>query len=426
MKNMRKFLTFMLALLLGACVHPSNQGGTANPTSSATTTSSANTMPSSATAGPVAAAPPPAPIAIEPFEMAILTAANTLLSKAQLPNGTPPHALVIDPLIDGMTGEQSKASRAMGERISQLIRERYPQLQVLPFKRESVSQSPLVLIGTLTPINLNGKTEGTREAYRICLALADLKSGKLVGKGVARSQLAGVDTTPTPYFRDSPAWAKEKATDGYIKTCQGSKAGDAIDPAYLDRILLGTAISGAIDAYNSGQFSDALNRYNEARQLPGGATELRVLNGLYLTNYKLKKLSVATDLFGQIVDYGLQNQRLAMKLLFKAGTTSFLDDAVINAPYEMWLQQIAKHSAAANACLEISGHTSPSGPAAINDRLSQLRAETIRQRLINIAPALTQRVLAVGVGSKENLVGTGRDDASDALDRRAVFKVIAC
>jgi hypothetical protein len=33
-------------------------------------------------------------------------------------------------------------------------------------------------------------------------------------------------------------------------------------------------------------------------------------------------------------------------------------------------------------------------------------------------------VIAAGVGAKNNLVGTGADDLSDALDRRVEFKVI--
>ncbi|MBK7897920.1 MAG: hypothetical protein IPJ99_00360 [Betaproteobacteria bacterium] len=44
-----------------------------------------------------------------------------------------------------------------------------------------------------------------REAFRICSALADLKSGKLVGKGLAFAQPGNVDITPTTFFRDNPA-----------------------------------------------------------------------------------------------------------------------------------------------------------------------------------------------------------------------------
>jgi hypothetical protein len=33
---------------------------------------------------------------------------------------------------------------------------------------------------------------------------------------------------------------------------------------------------------------------------------------------------------------------------------------------------------------------------------------------------------ATGVGSRETLIGTGRDDASDAIDRRVDFNVSDC
>ena len=36
------------------------------------------------------------------------------------------------------------------------------------------------------------------------------------------------------------------------------------------------------------------------------------------------------------------------------------------------------------------------------------------------------RSIANGVGSRQTMVGNGRDDASDALDRRVEFKVIGC
>jgi hypothetical protein len=39
-------------------------------------------------------------------------------------------------------------------------------------------------------------------------------------------------------------------------------------------------------------------------------------------------------------------------------------------------------------------------------------------------PSLKKRTVAFGVGSRENLIGTGRDDASDVLDRRVEFKPI--
>ena len=126
------------------------------------------------------------------------------------------------------------------------------------------------------------------------------------------------------------------------------------------------------------------------------------------------------------MDYGLANQRLAVKFLFKPGSTAFLPNAQVTGPYPIWLKQIAARTAQSSACLEISGHTSPTGLLARNDRLSLRRAESIKQRLESQEPELGKRTLATGKGSRENLVGTGKDDVSDALDRRVVFQVIGC
>ena len=76
--------------------------------------------------------------------------------------------------------------------------------------------------------------------------------------------------------------------------------------------------------------------------------------------------------------------------------------------------------------LEIVGHTSRSGPEPLNERLSVLRAQAIKDRLETVAAELAKRTIVSGAGSRENLVGTGADDASDALDRRVEFKVIGC
>ncbi|MCK7477211.1 MAG: hypothetical protein M0C28_06670 [Candidatus Moduliflexus flocculans] len=72
------------------------------------------------------------------------------------------------------------------------------------------------------------------------------------------------------------------------------------------------------------------------------------------------------------------------------------------------------------------GHTSRTGPEPLNDRLSLLRAGTIKQKLEYDVPDLRTRTIANGVGSKENLIGSATDDARDALDRRVEFKVVDC
>jgi outer membrane protein OmpA-like peptidoglycan-associated protein len=370
-----------------------------------------------------AASPPP----VLPFDEAVLKAANDLLSKAQAasPASTTKHTLVIDPLVDGMTGYQSTATLSMQARIEQLARDQYPQFDVQPFSAAAVEQAPIVLVGTFTTVNQDGKTEGSREAWRICLALADLQSGKIVAKGVARAQLTGVDATPTRHFRDSPAWMRDPAIEGYIKTCQGTKPGDPINPVYASRIKTAAVISEAITDYDAGRYQQALDRYTAALSMPGGE-QLRTYNGVYLANWQLGRRNAAEQSFGQLVDYGLANKSLGMKFLFKPGSTAFLPNPQVTRAYPLWLKQIASRAVQSNTCLEIVGHSSPSGPEPLNERLSLRRAESIQQRLIAQSPALKPRTIAAGKGSREALVGTGADDLSDALDRRVSFDVMDC
>jgi hypothetical protein len=296
---------------------------------------------------------------------------------------------------------------------------------VQPFSAANVSKLPLVLVGTFTGVNGQRKTEGRREAFRICLALADLKSGKLVGKGLAFAKPEGVDITPTGFFQDSPTWTEDPSTLGYIRTCQGTKAGDPINPLYADRIAAASIISEAIDAYGAGRYADAVRLYENALRVPHG-NQLRVFSGLYLANWRLGHREVATQAFGQLVDYGLDQKRLAVKFLFRPGAAAFHEERKINEPYPVWLKEIATRGARRAACLEITGHTSPSGPEPMNERLSLLRAEYVKTRLEKVAPGFGKRMIAHGVGSRDNLIGNGRDDASDALDRRVEFKVIGC
>jgi outer membrane protein OmpA-like peptidoglycan-associated protein len=367
-------------------------------------------------------APPPAP-PVQPvaFPQAVLNAANGVFSTA--PTGGQRRLVVIDPLVNGVTGEQTAATQQIQQQIIALARDKYPQFDIQPFTAEAVAQGPYVMVGTFTPVNAQGQTAGTREAYRFCLVMVDLRAGKTVAKSVARARMDGVDSTPIGFFRDSPGWTNDASIKSYIDTCQATKVGDPISPTYLNAILTAAIVSDAIEAYDASRYRDALDLYTTALNTPAG-NQLRVYNGLYLTNWKLNQRGQAEEAFGRVVDYGLDNKALGVKILFRPGSTRFDTSQQTTGPYDMWLRQIATRSASRAACLQVTGNTSPSGSAALNDQLSQLRAEYVKQRLEQDAPSLQGHVIATGIGSKNNLVGTGTDDLTDALDRRVDFKVV--
>ena len=371
----------------------------------------------------VAAPPPAAPpaIVVLPFNEAVKLAATDLLSKAPLPAGQR-IKLVIDPLVDGNTGGETVTTAAIEKSLLQLVQSDYPQIEVKPFDGKALVDASLIMVGTFTPINLQGKADGERDAYRICFKLADLKSGKIVSAGFARARPEGIDSTPQAFFSEMPVWLRDPAVEGYIKTCQGTKVGDPIHPAYVDAIVAAASINEAKQAYNEKRYKDALALYQAVLRNPAGK-QARVYVGMYLTNLKLKRSADANKSFSQLVTMGLSAEKLAVRFNFKPGSTGF--DAT-NKAYPSWLKEIGTQSAKLSGCVEVGGHTVRSGSAAVGEALALQRAEFVRQKISATVPAFSKKSSVQGYGATKNVVGTGANDASDSLDDRIEFRKTAC
>jgi len=197
------------------------------------------------------------------------------------------------------------------------------------------------------------------------------------------------------------------------------------DAFYLERIASATLINEATTLYNQERYVEALGQYRSALATPTGE-QLRVLNGIYLTTFKLGRMAEAEQAFGRVVALGIAYNELGVKFLFNPGTTDFWSDSKVSGPYAMWLRQIAKEGTAAKVCMNVVGHTSKTGSEQSNDALSLQRANVIRQRLASEAAPLAARTKTVGMGFRQNIVGSGTDNAVDALDRRVEFKIIPC
>jgi outer membrane protein OmpA-like peptidoglycan-associated protein len=366
-----------------------------------------------------------------PFDDAVTFAATALFNNAKVDPAVTGRSLgarlplVIDPLVDGNSGSQTQATETVGARVTSLVKERFPQYEQMAFTTANLARAPLLFIGTFTAVNMDGSNKPGRDWHRVCLALVDLRTGKIVSKGFGRAALQGVDMTPTAFFLDSPAWAPDPSVQGYVRTCQGTKAGDPINPAYYDRIMAAAMINDAIQAYTKGSYEEALDLYKAVARQPGG-DQLRVYNGMYLAAARLGRKDEAVQAFARIVDFGLTQNQLGVKFLFRPGSALFLPDPQISGPYPMWLAQLSQRASQRTACLEVTGHTSRTGAEPINERLSLMRAQYIKQRLESTVPTLGQRTSVRGVGSRENISGLGTDDTRDALDRRVEFKVKDC
>jgi outer membrane protein OmpA-like peptidoglycan-associated protein len=331
------------------------------------------------------------------------------------------HGVVIDPMLDAASGQQTAATHRLEQRVADRLRG-HARLELVPFQIPRLSEARYLLTGTMRRVG--GKTAGSRDAFQINLALTDLKTGTVVARASSRARDEGLDTSPTAYYRDSPVLVKDQIVDGYINTAE-TPTGRPADPAYFERVTTATVISDALVAYNGERYQDALTLYRTAAATPAG-DQVRVVNGLYLATWKLGRTAEAEEAFGKVVAFGLRKNNLGVKFLFNPGTTQFWSDPQVSGPYDIWLRQIARQVATAKVCMNVVGHASRTGSEQFNDRLSEQRAIYIKQRLEAEARELAGRIRGTGMGFRENIVGTGTDDARDALDRRVEFRVSGC
>ncbi|GAA0575550.1 hypothetical protein GCM10009416_12790 [Craurococcus roseus] len=371
---------------------------------------------------------PPGPP--QPLDRAATGLADALLARAgaaQQPGSGRRLALVVDPFVDRSTGDETAATRAAVARITEHVRARYPSVELRPLTAAGVADMPTVLLGSISGVTGTGAAapaDGQPRAYRMRAVLADPRTGRVLDAETALVRAEDAGTTPAPFFRDAPGWLPDPAVAAYLRTV-GSRPGAAVDPIYAQGLTVGALVADGMVAYEAGRYRDALERYAEAQRLPAG-DQMRVHNGLYLSTWALGRRREAEEAFARVVDFGLRQERLAVKFLFRPGSTAFVPDPAVSAPYGMWIRQIAAQTHERSACLLLTGHASPTGTAAVNDRLSRGRAEYLRARLVAQRARLRERTRAAGVGAREPLVGTGADNASDALDRRVEFAPLLC
>lgn len=366
-----------------------------------------------------------APVALD---VAAQRAAERLFGDAQLALGDTPRLVVIDPLIDARTGQQTQAGVAVGAQLAKLLAEKHAHWTVRPLTRQALGQAPLLLLGSLTPMDLNPAegAAGAIDAYQLWLTLADLRTGKVIAKRLDRALPASVNAEPTRFSRDAATPLIDSTTTAYLRVAQiDTGIGDALDPLYVMRLSAAAVINEAITAYNANQLGVAQRLFADAARL-ADPDDLRVLNGRYLTSWRLGRRQEAAEAIGRIVSAGLAKASLELKIQFEPGSTTLLGPADQHAQYRLWLREAARQAVARRACLRAVGHASRSGDAAAAQAQALRRAAVVRWILASEAPAGAKRFTAGSVGWSENLIGLGTEDARDALDRRIELRVVAC
>lgn len=263
----------------------------------------------------------PKPAAPAPDDVNLRSAAQFVAGDLARQLGPGDRTLVIDPLLDRTSGQQTGVSAQVEQAIQPALSQSLRNVTILPFDADGAGKSRLVMTGTVS-------TVAAPDKYSVSVSLSDRQSGLVVAQSAARFTQSGLDTSPTRFYNDSPSLVRDRSVDGYVRTSE-TPAGTPADPLYLEQLPTSALLAEALAAYNGGQFDQALVRYNAAASRQDGQ-QLRTFNGLYLCNVRLNRLDAAEEAFGKIATLGLATNNLAVKLLFRPGSTEFVSDPTLS------------------------------------------------------------------------------------------------
>ena len=112
----------------------------------------------------------------------------------------PRRSLILDPMLDTITGQQTETTALFERRVTQRIGNNYPQFEFLPFQPQNLTRAQYLLTGTMS------REPGAigQAAVRLSLALTDLKTGLVVAQASALAREENLDSTPLALLQRQP------------------------------------------------------------------------------------------------------------------------------------------------------------------------------------------------------------------------------
>jgi len=181
------------------------------------------------------------------------------------------------------------------------------------------------------------------------------------------------------------------------------------------------------------------NDFQQAQAIQAGMHEANVLNQqqqaeLEKQNAELQKqqealteqqklveankaaIAANTARFGQLDDYYIYDE---VTVYFANGKTT------VDPKYVPQLTALAQKAGTVNGyMIEVKGYASPSGSAALNQKLSEQRASSVSNILLQQAHVPMSRMLAPGAMGESQPVEKGGKETSEAESRRVVVRVL--
>lgn len=321
--------------------------------------------------------------------------------------------LLIGPSITSASGEITRSGRELQTFLLLDLKSLIPEYPIERLGGDSPVATSNVLSGTVRYESRNQKNP-EENWFIIILNLHD-KEGEMIGEARFRINARQFDPTPSRFFENSPIFLSGNKSANQTQKSSGATSKNLEIAARADR---------AIVAYEASQFANAQKSFQEIADID--KENLLALTGIYQTALAMGKREEAQQALDNLIDAGLRVGHLNFKFLFRVRSAEFRDDFDIAKEYHHWIERIGARLSKTTACLNIFGHSSKTGTVEYNAALSTRRAERVAQILLQQYPTIAKRIKVQGMGFTQNIVGSGTDDAADAIDRRVEFHITPC
>jgi outer membrane protein OmpA-like peptidoglycan-associated protein len=367
------------------------------------------------------------------FDTAVRLLSNNLIdqfSQSKLFVGRLQEARIVSaPFIDANSGEENQ----IGREIERIVFEEFQQrstaltpLRIARMTQGNIQESGYILVGTLSLDRYAGPDDAAtaENRYRINASIVARDNRKVIANADIWVADADLDSRATGLYESSPIYPRDQQLLSHVAIAR-SPVGAVADEVSYDSLETSAALVEAEGVFESGDYARAAELYSQAAARPGGQV-IRTYLGLYRCYIKMKDSQAAEAAFAKLVAIGARSNNISAKFLFAVNSTDFIPGSELRQQYAMWLRQIARYFSSSDRCLEITGHSSRTGTAEHNEKLSTARARRIQELMRPDFPAVMKRSRAIGQGFSKNLVGTGSSDTRDAIDRRVEFSVVDC
>ncbi|MER2540787.1 MAG: OmpA family protein [Azonexus sp.] len=330
----------------------------------------------------------------------------------------PSHApILIGPAVTLASGEITKSGRELQTFLMLDLKALMPDRVVERMGGDVPVGSASVITATVAYERPNPRMP--EDAWFIIDLAVNNKEGRNRGSVAFRINARQFDPTPSRFFQQSPIFQ----TIGKKK--ESGNPGNSDVPAKSFREIENEAKSDrGIVAYEAGQYADAKKIFQEVSVREG--SNLLALSGVYQSELALGNKREAEAALDRLIDAGIEQGTLSFKFLFRVRSAEFRDDYDIAEQYAHWISRVANRLSKSSKCLRVEGHASRSGSAVLNEALSKKRADRVSQLLVQQSSDLKLRIKSSGLGFSKNIVGSGTDDATDAVDRRVEFVLHSC